>query len=158
MLAAAIPFLLAAALDVPYVHQSKDTCGAAALAMVLQYYGVAVTHDEVAGQLLQPELRGIAGSRLAEFASSRGMTAVAHAGDVDHLRNHVDKGRPMIVAWAMGRGRYHDVVVIGFDDARRRVIVHDPARGAARAIDARTFARRWAGAGHWTLLVTPPRP
>ncbi len=157
MLAAAIPFLLAAALDVPYVHQRKDTCGAAALAMVLQYWGVAVSHDEVAGELLQPELRGIAGSRLAEFAAGRGMTAVAHAGDVDHLRDHVGKGRPMIVAWAMGRGRHHDVVVIGFDDDRRRVIIHDPARGAAKAIDLDTFNRRWAGAGYWTLLVAPPQ-
>jgi len=155
MFAAAIPFLLAAALDVPYVPQRKDTCGAAALAMVLQYWGVAVSHDEVAGELLQPELHGIAGSRLAAFAAGRGLTAVAHAGDVDHLRDHVGKGRPMIVAWAMGRGRHHDVVVIGFDDDRRRVIVHDPARGAARRVSLDTFARRWAGAGHWTLLVAP---
>jgi ABC-type bacteriocin/lantibiotic exporter with double-glycine peptidase domain len=156
MLAAAIPFLLAAALDVPYVHQRKDTCGAAALAMVLQYWGVAVSHDEVAGELLQPELRGIAGSSLAAFAAGRGLTAVAHVGDVAHLRDHVGKGRPLIVAWAMGRGRYHDVVVIGFDDDRRRVIVHDPARGPAKAVDLATFNRRWAGAGHWTLLVAPP--
>jgi ABC-type bacteriocin/lantibiotic exporter with double-glycine peptidase domain len=158
MFAAAVPFLLAATLDVPYVPQQKDTCGAAALAMVLQYYGVAVSHDEVARELLQPELRGIAGSALAAFASGRGLTAVAHAGDVDHLRDHVGKGRPMIVAWAMGRGRHHDVVVIGFDESRRRVIVHDPARGAARRIGLHDFERRWAGAGHWTLLVAPPPP
>ena len=155
MLAALVPFLFAAALDVPYVPQQKDTCGAAALSMVLQYWGVAVSHDEVADELLQPELRGIAGSRLDDFASARGMTAVAHAGDIDHLRDHVARGRPLIVAWAMGRGRYHDVVVIGVDDARRRVVLHDPARGAARAIGLDTFRRRWEGAGYWTLLVAP---
>ena len=94
----------------------------------------------------------------AEFAAARGMTAVAHAGDLDHLRAHVGKGRPMIVAWAMGKGRYHDVVVVGFDDDRRRVIVHDPARGAARSVDRDTFDRRWAGAGYWTLLVAPSGP
>lgn len=154
MTAAAL-VLLAATLDVPYVPQQKDTCGAAALSMVLQYWGVAVTHDEVARELLRPELRGIAGSQLAGFAAARGLTAVAHEGDIDHLREHVGKGRPMIVAWAMGRGRHHDVVVVGFDDDRRRVIVHDPARGAARAVDLDTFQRRWAGAGHWTLLVAP---
>jgi ABC-type bacteriocin/lantibiotic exporter with double-glycine peptidase domain len=155
MLAAAIPFLLAAALDVPYVHQQKDTCGAAALAMVLQYWGVAISHDEIAGELLQPELHGIAGSKLAAFASARGMTAIAHEGDVGHLRDHVGKGRPMIVGWAMGKGRYHDVVVTGFDDDGSHVIVHDPARGAGRRIAVDTFRRRWAGAGYWTLLVAP---
>ena len=103
--------------------------------------------------------RSFAGSpdrSLAAFAAGRGLTAVAHVGDVAHLRDHVGKGRPLIVAWAMGRGRYHDVVVIGFDDDRRRVIVHDPARGARTAVDLATFRRRWAGAGHWTLLVAPP--
>lgn len=155
MIAAAIPFLLAAALDVPYIPQQKDTCGAAALAMVFAYWGRDVSHDEIARELLQPELRGIAGSRLAAFAAGRGMTAVAHAGDVSHLRDHVGKGRPMIVALAMGRGRYHDVVVTGFDDARGDVIVNDPARGAARRVALKAFARRWAGAGHWTLLVAP---
>ena len=155
MFAAAIPFLLAAALDVPYVHQQKDTCGAAALAMVLQYWGVPASHDEVARELLDPELHGIAGSRLAAFASARGMTAIAHAGDIDHLREHVGKGRPMIVAWAMGGGRLHDVVVTGFDDDGRRVIVNDPARGPARHVGLETFRRRWAGTGYWTLLVAP---
>ena len=154
MLAAAVALLLAAPLDVPFVPQRKDTCGAAALAMVLQYWGQDVGHDEIAGELLEPELHGIAGSRLAAFAAGRGMTAVAHAGDLGHLREHVGKGRPMIVAWAMGKGRHHDVVVIGFDE-RGRVIVHDPARGAARAVDAESFERRWAGAGYWTLLVVP---
>lgn len=155
MLAAFLPLLLAATLEVPYVPQQKDTCGAAALAMVLQYWGVPASHDEIKEELLQPELHGIAGSALAAFATGRGLTAVAHAGDIGHLRDHVGKGRPMIVAWAMGRGRYHDVVVVGFDEDRKRVIVHDPARGAARAVDADTFERRWAGAGHWTLLVAP---
>ena len=155
MLAALVPLLLAASLEVPYVPQQKDTCGAAALSMVLQYWGAAVPHDEVKDALLQKELRGIAGSALAAFAAGRGFTAVAHAGDITHLRDHVAKGRPMIVAWAMGRGRYHDVVVIGFDDERDRVLVHDPARGAARGVDHETFRKRWAGAGHWTLLVAP---
>ena len=155
MLAALVPLLLAASLEVPYVPQQKDTCGAAALSMVLRYWGSAVSHAEVKDALLQKELRGIAGSALAAFAAERGFTAVAHAGDIDHLRDHVGKGRPLIVAWAMGRGRYHDVVVIGFDDERRRILVHDPARGAARAVDRDTFARRWSGAGYWTLLVAP---
>jgi ABC-type bacteriocin/lantibiotic exporter with double-glycine peptidase domain len=155
MIAAAVSFLLATTLQVPYIHQQKDTCGAAALAMVLQYWGTPVPHDEVAGALLQPELHGIAGSRLAEFAAGKRMTAVAHAGDLDHLRHHVGAGRPMIVSWSMGRGRYHDVVVVGFDEPARQVIVHDPARGPGRRIPEAAFMKKWAAAGHWTLLVAP---
>jgi ABC-type bacteriocin/lantibiotic exporter with double-glycine peptidase domain len=157
MLAAAVAFALAVPLDVPFVPQGKDTCGAAALAMVLRYWGQDASHDEIAGALLEPELRGIAGSKLEAFARGRGMTAVAHAGDLDHLRAHVGKGRPLIVAWAMGGGRYHDVVVTGVDDGAREVVVHDPARGASRRIGFDVFERRWEKAGRWTLIVVPAR-
>src|SRR5438093_13779956 len=85
-------------LDVPFVAQRKDTCGAAALAMVLRYWGDDATHDDVARTLLTPELHGIAGSRLAEFARGRGMEAVAYQGDVANLRDFVGTGPPLTVA------------------------------------------------------------
>src|SRR5688572_20883747 len=64
----------AATLNVPFVPQEKDTCGAAALAMVLSYWGQPVPHDEIAAALLKKELRGIPGSDLARFARERGLT------------------------------------------------------------------------------------
>lgn len=148
--------VLAAVLDVPFVPQVEDTCGPAALAMVLRFWGRSASHDELAAELGARELRGVAGSRLAEAARSRGLTAVAHRGDLDQLRDYVGKGRPLVVAWDMGRGRFHNVVVVGFDG--EDVVVHDPAQGAARTVERATFERRWAGAGHWTLLVMPAGP
>lgn len=148
--------LLAAVLDVPFVPQQKDTCGPAALAMVLRYWGRTAVHDELAAELGARELRGVAGSRLAEAARTRGLTAVAYRGDATQLREFVDKGRPLIVAWDLGRGRFHNVVVVGFDGDD--VVVHDPAQGASRTVNRETFERRWAGAGHWTLLVLPAGP
>jgi tetratricopeptide (TPR) repeat protein len=143
------------ALPVPFVPQERDTCAAAALSMVMGYHGRAVAHDEVAFALVEKELRGIRGSRLADFARERGMVAIAFAGDVGLLREHVGRGRPLILALDAGRGRYHDVVAIGFDDRRRRVIVHDPARGPSRAVGLATLARKWKATGNWALLVQP---
>jgi ABC-type bacteriocin/lantibiotic exporter with double-glycine peptidase domain len=148
--------LAAQPLAVPFVAQQKDTCGAAALAMVLRYWEQPAVHDEIAAALVSPELHGILGSRLEAFARGRGMTAIAYKGDMPQLRAYVAKGRPLIVAWKLGRGRYHDVVVTGFrEDA---VIVNDPAEGEARAVEASAFEKRWEGAGHWTLLVMPAAP
>jgi ABC-type bacteriocin/lantibiotic exporter with double-glycine peptidase domain len=73
------------------------------------------------------------------------------------LREFVGKGRPLIVAWDLGRGRFHNVVVVGFE-GDDDVVVHDPAQGASRTVNRRTFERRWAGAGYWTLLVMPAGP
>lgn len=145
--------LAAALLPVPFVPQQKDTCAAASLAMVMSYWQAPASHDEIAAALLSPELRGIAGSKLRDFARERGFQAIAYEGDAANLRDYVEKGRPLIVAWKMGRDRYHDVVVVGFEgDA---VVVNDPDAGPARAVPWKTFEKRWAGAGHWTLLVLP---
>jgi len=150
------PWILAAAtLQVPFVPQEKDTCGAASLAMVLRYWDQNVGHDEIASQLLSPHLAGILGSKLEGFARARGLQAVAYEGDLAQLRAFVDKGRPLIVAWKLGRGRFHNVVVVGHEDGSGALIVHDPADGAGRRVKADLFEKRWAGAGHWTLLVLP---
>jgi ABC-type bacteriocin/lantibiotic exporter with double-glycine peptidase domain len=154
-----LPLVLAASsLGVPFISQHKDTCGAASLAMVLRYWQEDVSQDDVARALVRPELHGIAGSRLAEFARGRGLEASTYRGDMAHLRDFVGKGRPLIVAWHLGGSRYHDVVVVGFDDERGAVLVNDPAAGPSRAVKAATFEKRWAGAGYWTLLVRRKRP
>jgi len=153
MLLIAALVLGAATLPVAFVPQQKDTCGAAVLTMVLRYWGVAADHDAIAAELVSPGLRGIRGSALEAFARRRGLTAVAHEGDLDQLRDYVAKGRPMIVTLDAGRGRFHDLVVVGFED--QRVIVHDPAEGAARRLASGDFEKRWARAGHYALLVLP---
>jgi tetratricopeptide (TPR) repeat protein len=149
--------LLATALTlpVPFVPQEKDTCGAASLAMVLRFWDKDVSQEEIADALLEPELRGIPGSRLAEFARERGLRAVAYEGDLQQARDFVEKGRPLIVAWKVGKDRYHNVVVTGFDDERAAVMVNDPDKGPERRISREKFEERWAGANHWTLLVLP---
>jgi ABC-type bacteriocin/lantibiotic exporter with double-glycine peptidase domain len=150
--------LAASSLKVPFVAQHKNTCGAASLTMVLRYWKDDVSHDDVARELVRPELSGIAGSRLAEFARDRGFEAVTYRGDMAQLRDFVGKGRPLVVAWHLGGSRYHDVVVVGFDDEHEAVLVHDPAAGASRAVGVVKFEKRWGGAGYWTLLVTRKAP
>jgi tetratricopeptide (TPR) repeat protein len=142
-------------LPVPFVPQKKDTCGAASLGMVLAYWDRAVTHDEIADALVVKDLHGIPGSRLAGFAQDRGLRAVAYEGDLQQVRDFVERGRPLIVAWKVGDDRYHNVVVTGFDDEEGDVFVNDPAKGEQRRVSREKFEERWAGADHWTLLVLP---
>jgi ABC-type bacteriocin/lantibiotic exporter with double-glycine peptidase domain len=146
--------VLALPLPVPFVGQHKDTCGPAALAMVLGYWGREVDHDQLARELHARDLRGVKGSRLSEAARGRGLRSWAFRGDLEHLREQVGKGRPVIVAWDMGKGRAHNVVVVGV--AAEGVVVHDPARGAFRTLPVPQFEEPWARAGFWSLLVTPP--
>jgi ABC-type bacteriocin/lantibiotic exporter with double-glycine peptidase domain len=146
---------LAVLLPVPFVPQDTDTCGAAALAMVLRYWQHPVPHDEIAATLLERNLEGIRGSQLADFVRAQGLYAVAYSGDVAQLREQIKKGRPVIVALRLKGGRFHDVVVVGVDEAKQVVKVHDPARGPRRSMPVRSFEEGWAAAGHWALLVLP---
>ena len=145
-------------LDVPFVAQRENGCAAAALTMVLRYWGDPAPETEMAGALPGPSSRGLAGSRLAEFARGRGHEAIAYAGDLAHLREYLAKGRPLIVALRSGRDQYHDVVVVGFDEQAQAVVVHDPESGPTRRLPVRRFEERWGRAGHWTLLVLPAKP
>jgi hypothetical protein len=151
LVAASSPGLL----PVPFVPQQKDTCAAAALSMVMAYHGREVPQDAIAAALVEKDLRGIRGSRLADFARERGMVALVFAGDLALLREHLGKGRPLVLSIAAGRGRYHDVVAIGVDDAAHALVVHDPAEGPARAIAFAALEKKWRATGHWTLLVQP---
>ena len=145
-------------LEVPFVAQREDGCAAAALTMVLRYWGDPAPEGELAAALRRRDETGVAGSRLVDVARQRGLEAVAYRGDMGHLREQVGKGRPLIVALGSGRRRFHDIVVIGFDDQGRSVVVNDPERGASRRLPARTFERQWAESGYWTLLVLPATP
>lgn len=155
-----IPALLLVAvtsLPVPFVPQQKDTCGAAALAMVLRYHGLEVRHDAIASALVEPELRGIRGSRLADFARQQGLEAHVFAGDLRLAREHLERGRPLVVAVGVGGGRFHDIVLVGHDEDSREAIVHDPMAGAFRRVPEAEFEAGWSRTGNWTLLVLPTR-
>jgi ABC-type bacteriocin/lantibiotic exporter with double-glycine peptidase domain len=152
-----IALLVAAGLflDVPFVPQARDTCGAASLAMVMRYWGADVDHDQIVAEVAEPGEKGFAGSRLAAYAREHGFLAFPHEGDAVTLRDALSKGRPTIVALAAGKGLLHDVVVIGFDEETGRWLVHDPARGRDRRIERRAFEAAWRASGHYALLVVP---
>jgi ABC-type bacteriocin/lantibiotic exporter with double-glycine peptidase domain len=152
-----IALLVAAGLhlEVPFVPQARDTCGAASLAMVMRFWGAAVEHDRIVAAVAEPGEKGFAGSRLAAYAREHGFLAFPHEGDAARLRDALSKGRPTIVALAAGRGLFHDVVVTGFDEETGRWVVHDPARGRDRKIAGRDFEAAWQASGHYALLVVP---
>jgi ABC-type bacteriocin/lantibiotic exporter with double-glycine peptidase domain len=146
---------IASLLPVPFVAQQGESCGAASLAMVMRYHGVPTSQDVIASALLDDELQGIRGSRLAEWARAAGFFALAYQGDMEQLRDFVAKRRPLIVALESTGGRFHDVVVVGWDSEHREVIVNDPALGPERRIPESLFDARWERSGRWTLLVLP---
>src|SRR6266568_8885058 len=120
-------------LDVPYVKQSPEGCGAASIAMVMQYWSAA--NGKAAGEradpeyilrsLHSPEGRGIYASVMSHYLQEQGYQTFSFAGDWDLLQQHLRKGRPLIIALKPGarESSLHYVVVAGMDSQRQILMV-----------------------------------
>jgi hypothetical protein len=150
-------------LDVPFVAQTEATCGGAAAAMLLRYWGVADVQAEDFAPLIDARREGIPAGPLAEAIAARGLEVrVARAGPAD-LAAEIASGRPVLALVDSGGGRRHWVVVIAF--AAGRVLVNDPAAGPYRLWAESAFRRSWSATNGLALLAAPsqlrpapPRP
>jgi hypothetical protein len=145
-------------LDVPYLPQTEDLCGGAAVAMVLRYWGERQIYPEDFAELIDRGASGIRTDVLAADVSRRGWHSFSlDAGTGSRgewVREHVNQGRPIVALIEARPNRYHYVVVVAWTDAQ--VVVHDPAREPFRVMSRTEFDRVWAPAGRWALLVLPP--
>ncbi len=145
-------------LDVPYLSQTENLCGGAAVAMVLRYWGERQVYPEDFAVLLDRAAAGIRTGTLADAVKRRGWQAVTFSStsrsNDDAIDQQLERGRPVIALIEDRPASYHYVVVVGW--TRDRVIVHDPARAPFRVLSRAEFERTWAPTGHWALLVLPP--
>lgn len=151
-------------LDVPFVKQEKDGCGAASIAMVMQYWqrqqGQAVGPNAESVNILHAlhseTAHGIYASDMQRYFQQNGYRAFAFAGEWADLQRQLEKGRPLIVALKPGsRQPLHYVVVAGLDQEQKIVLLNDPAQRKLLKEDNSTFAQEWKVAGYWTLLAVP---
>jgi ABC-type bacteriocin/lantibiotic exporter with double-glycine peptidase domain len=142
---------------VPLIRQSSEhACGAAALAMVFQRWGIASGESEVvnaSGAHDQP----IAAGTLRDLARRKGLHAFLIQGEVTDLVREVGLDRPVLVGLVQrytSRSYSHYEVVVGINQLTRRVLMLDPGRGM-REDGFDSFATEWGGAGRLTLVVGP---
>ena len=151
-------------LDIPFVKQTKDGCGAASVAMVMQYWSShgarnfaesASDPDAIFRKLYSPEARGIYASRLEGYLQQNGFRTFAISGQWNDLKQHLQKGRPLIVALKPGSGSLHYVVVAGLDEQKSVVMLNDPAQRKLLRTDEASFEKEWSGTHNWMLLAVP---
>ncbi len=162
LLAAEVPGVW---LDVPFVKQEKDGCGAASIAMVMQYWrqqrGEAANPDSEAIQiqhlLYSAKGHGIYASDMERYFREKGFRTFTIRGEWEDLKQNLNKGRPLIVALepAGGGTSLHYVVVTGLDQEQGVVIVNDPAQRKLLKQDRSVFEQEWSAAERWTLLAVP---
>lgn len=151
-------------LDVPYVKQEKEGCGAASIAMVMQYWqqqqGQPVSTFAEPAHILRAlhvdSVHGIYTSDMERYFQQNGYRTFAFRGEWADLKHHLGKGRPLIAALKPVSSReLHYVVVVGVDEEHRLVLLNDPAQRKLLKEDESRFEQEWKATEDWTLLAVP---
>lgn len=152
-------------LEIPFIKQTEEGCGSASLAMVLKYWsahGVNISAERADAAAIQRQLysrkaHGIFASDMERYIRESGLREFAVRGEWGDLREHLEKGRPVIVSIQPGAARvpFHYVVVAGMDWRQDAVFLHDPARGKLLRVERPEFEKEWNAARNWMLLVLP---
>jgi ABC-type bacteriocin/lantibiotic exporter with double-glycine peptidase domain len=144
-------------LDVPFVKQEANGCGAAAIAMLMRYWSREdADPHRIYEALYSREVQGIRGEDVERFLRIAGFQTFVFHGDWQELEPHLAKGRPLMVCLREGRtGPLHYVVVAGVDTRQNVVLVNDPARRKLLKVERGMFEKDWTAANRWTLLAVP---
>jgi ABC-type bacteriocin/lantibiotic exporter with double-glycine peptidase domain len=126
-------------------------CGPASLKMVLEYWGISKTEQELA-ELCRTDCElGTTDVSIKEAAESLGCTvAIVNNASFEDIRSFLDREVPVIVNW-FTKGRKdtsdsevpdgHYSVVVGLDD--EYIYLQDPEIGGLRKIEKDDFLRVW---------------
>lgn len=151
-------------IDVPFVPQPRNGCGAASLSMVMQYWygklGSGTTSDSDVARidrlLYSQREHGIPAAAMRQYLQQHGFKAFAFAGKWNDLEEQIAKGRPLIVALRpQGQRELHYVVIDGVDSARGLVTMNDPADRKLVNEERARFEKDWSATNDWTLLAVP---
>ncbi len=152
-------------IDVPYVHQPREGCGAASIAMIMQYWAPqpgghpqpsGADVDAIQRQLYSPKEHGILASSMIEYLQQHGFTTIAFSGQWSDLEQQIGKGRPLIAALRPpGQSQLHYVVIDGVDTARGLVTINDPAERKLLTQERAAFEKDWSAMHNWVLLAVP---
>lgn len=144
-------------LSVPYLPQTEALCGGAAAAMVMRFWGARDVYADAFAPLVDWDAGGIRTSALTGALEARGWQTSGGGGDLQRLHAEVTRGRPVIALIEDRPGRFHYVVVVSAA-VDRRIVLHDPARGPSRSLDASAFDAKWSKADRWMLVLLPGPP
>lgn len=150
--------------DVPLVKQAgKSDCGAAAMTMLLKFWGndEATLADTAAALPANEEKPGQRAGDLRDLARARGLDAFLVTGEFADLEAQLTQGRPVLVGLQKPVGLpigkrqrvlSHYEIVVGLHPQRREILTLDPSHGLRRNT-LEGFAREWEPSKRLALIA-----
>ncbi len=140
--------------DVPYVKQHGPQCAAASLSMVLGYYKQDIDQDDIYGSI-KSDYAGAQSFDIVNYPRSlSAYKSFGYIGSLEDLKLRVDQGIPVLV-FLSPFGFGHVVVVIGYDETKHQIIMHDPTVANNHAVGYDEFLQEWQQSGNECAIVIP---
>ena len=144
--------------EVPFFPQEAYQCGPAALAMAVNFAGLARTPQQLTDEVYLPQRQGALQAEMLAATRRAGLIAYPLSPDLPTVLTEVAGGHPVVVLQNQLFDlfpRWHYAVVIGFDRSSGEVILRSGTQ--KRRVEAlRDFDRSWAKAGRWAFVALPP--
>jgi ABC-type bacteriocin/lantibiotic exporter with double-glycine peptidase domain len=139
--------------NLPFHPQESYQCGPASLAGVLNYWGVAVTPDEVARNIFSASAGGTLTIDMVLYARQKGLSAEQYKGSLDNLRQNIDSGLPIVVLVDLGGvllQMNHFMVIVGYTEFG---ILANSGKDHEKFIPEDDFLKSWEKTNFWTLRM-----
>lgn len=134
----------------PFVQSDDSRCGPAVVKMILDYYGIEVTEDELCPKLQHTYELGCKNSDMENLFKEYGLKIFPKEnGTIEELKHWVNQGVPVIVDWFTPGVERNDLfmpnghasIIVGVDDKNVKLL--DPEHGGVRLIPHVEFMRVW---------------
>lgn len=142
--------------EVPFFAQDDYQCGPAALATLLNTYGVHVTPEQLVPEVYIPERKGSLQVEMLAAARRHGLVSYELRGGLEPLMREVAGGNPVILLQNLGlRNGWHYAVAIGWDYDDGMLILRS---GTDRRKEMRFPFNEiaWMRSGYWAMVALPP--
>lgn len=145
---------------VPFFPQEDYQCGPAALATVMNYWYIRqggterIGVDEITEAIYSPGARGVLPSDLENYPKKRGFSAQQFRGSMGDIRDHIDRGIPLILFVEYGLSFYHVnhfLVVTGYT---RDGIIVNSGRRESETVANSDLEKVWKKTGYWALRLS----
>ncbi|MFH1672212.1 MAG: C39 family peptidase [Pseudomonadota bacterium] len=145
-------------LQVPFVEQKGNFCGPAAVAMVLSFYGLPVSQQEVAEKTFTPSLNASLLPDLENYVNGLpGFAALSASLSLEALEKKIQAGYPTIILVDEGVGPYqvlHYMVVVGIDRSQDKIVCHT-RKDMNKVFRSGYFLKKWQKMDNLALIILP---
>jgi len=141
--------------NVPFFAQQEYQCGPAALAMVINWSGVAVTPEQIKPLVYVPERQGSFQVELIAATRSYNRIPYVLKPDWQSLIAEIEAGNPVLVFQNLGMDwfpNWHYAVVKGVDMVSNEIMLNSGTR-ENYVVSLETFERTWQRTNKWAMVV-----